>query len=61
MCFMNFAINGYTKEYISILRDGLGVEYIGMKQTEQKALPNHVKTFLNNRKKQHSIEQCSGT
>ena len=47
---MNFAINGYTKEYISILRDGLGVEYIGLKQTEQKALSNDIKTFLNNRK-----------
>ena len=29
MCLMNFAINGYTKEYMSILKDGLGVEYTG--------------------------------
>lgn len=31
MCLMNFAINGYTKEYMSILKDGLGVEYTGRK------------------------------
>lgn len=29
MCFMNFAINGYTKEYISLRKDGIGVEYTG--------------------------------
>ena len=26
---MNFAINGYTKEYISLKKDGIGVEYTG--------------------------------
>ena len=32
MCLMNFAINGYTKEYMSIIKDGLGVEYTGKKE-----------------------------
>ena len=32
MCFMNFAINGYTKEYMSILKDGIGVEYTGRRE-----------------------------
>ena len=29
---MNFAINGYTKEYMSILKDGIGVEYTGRRE-----------------------------
>ena len=32
MCFMNFAINGYTKEYMSILKDGIGVEDTGRRE-----------------------------
>ena len=40
MCFMNFAINGYTKEYISLRKDGIGVEYTGKNQENVEELTN---------------------
>ena len=29
MCYMNFAINGYTREYMTLAKDDIGVEYVG--------------------------------
>lgn len=29
---MNFAINGYTREYMTLAKDGIGVEYVGKKE-----------------------------
>ena len=40
MCFMNFAINGYTKEYISLRKDGIGVEYTGNNEEKFEDLIN---------------------
>jgi len=31
MCYMNFAINGYTREYMTLAKDDIGVEYVGKK------------------------------